>query len=260
MKHTLKRSRSSPGKAWRDAIAGVEFAFDAPSEMDNDRYGPALDLLARKIESHLWDCNGGLWEPRGGDDVRHKLSLAWLGLLLVSECEEARLPRDRAPPALVRRLAAAKRRKLVKDIRSVAKSLKAGSPEIFMATFAASKHVVPSPASYREPTHRLALLNRQLTSSKLGDALLAIAHELDGQDHRRKPRGRREQPETTLAAALVTWLRVATGASWSYQRGDSVPAGGQPLHEVAAAFLQAAGWPDMTGPTIKSRLESKTRA
>jgi hypothetical protein len=256
--------RNSPGNTWRDATG--EFAMNVPVEMDS-RYGQALDLLACKVQSHIWDCNGGIWEPRSGDAVRHRLSLAWLGRLLVTECEQARLPRDRTRPTLSRRLTAAKRRKLVKDMRSVAKVLRAGSPEIFMATFAASKHVVPSPASDDPipagllPMEMRAWLKsqRRLTSSRLGDALLAIAGDLDGIDHRRKPLGRREQPETTLAAALVTWLRAATGGPYSYQRGEPIPTGGRPFYEVVVAFVKAAGW-SMTDSLLKSRLEARQRA
>jgi hypothetical protein len=161
-------------------------------------------------------------------------------------------------------LTAAERRKLVKDIRSVAKVLRAGSPEIFMATFAASKHVVPSPESddpmpvglLRMEMRAWLKSQRRLTSSRLADAILAIASELDGQDHRRKPRGRGAQPETKLAKVLVTWLRVATGAPWDYQNGSPIPAGGRPCYDVAASFVRAAGW-SMTEALLKGRLEAK---
>jgi hypothetical protein len=256
--------RDPPGKIWRAATG--EFHINVPAEMDG-QYGSALDLLALKVQPHLWDCSGGHWEPRGEDDARHRLSLAWLGCLLVNECEKARPARRRTLPSkLARRLTAAKRSKLIKEIRSVAEMLKDGSLELFMAMSAASKYVVPSPASDDPIPPGLSAemrawlrSNRRLTTSKLADALLAIAHELDGQDHRRNPLGQHERPETTLAAALVTWLRVATGAPWGRQHGEPIPTGGRPLNEVAAAFVRAAGW-SMTDSIIKSRLESKKRA
>jgi hypothetical protein len=178
------------------------------------------------------------------------------------------LPRDKSQHAKPRWLSAVKRRKLIKDIRSVAKSLKAGSSEIRMATFAAAKHVVPSPESDDPPPVDLLprqkqvwLKNqRRLTASKLADALLAMSIELDGQDHRKKPSGRHEQPETKLAAELVTWLRVATGAPWNYVSGGPIPPGGRPCYDVAAAFVQAAGWRSMTTMVVKARLEARTRA
>lgn len=260
------RRPSPPGRMWQDATR--EFAVNVPPEM-HGRYGMALDLLAKKVARHVWDCNGGIFETRGKSEARHRLSLARLGCLLVDECEKARnSPRKGTPSMMGKRLTAAERRKLAKDVRSVALSLNTGSQEFFHAILAASKHIVPSPdsndgialGSFSAEIRAWLKCTRRLTASTLSAALLAIADVLDHQDHRRKPRHRREGCETTLAAELVTWLRVATGAPWSYQEGDRIPQGGCPCYEVAACFLQAAGWSRMTAPIIKSRLEARHRA
>jgi len=98
-----------------------------------------------------------------------------------------------------------------------------------------------------------------LSLSDLADALCAISDELEGQD-RRSTRPRGEQPETTLARVLVTELRAATGAPWSYQDGGPIPGGGKPFYDIVAAFMNAAGWKAMDIATVKGRLEAKGRA
>jgi hypothetical protein len=79
--------REPPGNVWRTATA-----IDVPDDL-NQRYGGPLDLLVRRVQPHLWDCNGGIWEPPGGDDALHRLSLALLGVCLSAS---ARKPACRA--------------------------------------------------------------------------------------------------------------------------------------------------------------------
>jgi hypothetical protein len=258
--------RRPAGSAWRAATD--EFGEYVSAE-GRARYGASLDLLTEKVGPHLWDCDGGIWEPPGTDAARKSLSLAWLGRLLVEACEGAR--GTPAPEAvnIPARLPAARRRKIAGDMRSVAAALQQGGYEIAMAVLAARKHVAPSAESQMPPPpdlkHRTEMQawvsgERRLSADRLAEALLAAAGELDGKDYRTRPRGRREGPETTLATEVVTWLRVATGAPWDYQRGGGIPTGGRPSYDVAAAFLEAAGWPSMTADVIKSRLDAKGRA
>jgi hypothetical protein len=258
--------RMPAGSAWQDATG--EFAELVPVE-GFARYAAALDLLTKQVEPHLWDCNGGIWEPPGADAVRRRLSLAWLGHLLVECCERTRVEPVSAHPSLPARLPAARRRKIAADMTSVALALKAGGYEIAKAVIAARKHIEPSAGSLMPPppdlTHCMELKawtssERRLTPNKLADALLAAAEELDGKDYRTRPRGRREGTDTALATEVVTWLRVATGAPWHHQWDGRVPAGGRPSYDVAAEFLAAAGWKQTTATVIKYRLEAKVRA
>ena len=294
------RRNPPAGKIWADAVGAVfvelveSVESDEPVEIDNTncklavgsilvdssaemikRYGSALDLLAQKVGPHLWDCNGGVWERPGGDKTRHRLSLAHLSRLIVDECEQARKTREAAPkpkPTAAKRgrLTSAERRTLVKEIRAVASSLRTGGIETHKAILDGGlRYVVPSdkPPEPSEPMPKgltsaqwtLWLQGRRPWMSFIA-ALEAVANELDGRDNRAKPLGRNVNVETVLAAEIVTWLRVATGAPGSYQRGDRIPIGGRPFYEVAAAFLQAAGYSLMTAAIIKARLEARNGA
>jgi len=258
---------TAPGKTWRDAAG--EFAVNVSTKMDG-RYGTALDLLALKAGPHLWHLSvqgNPVWVPHGPGHPR-SLSLAYLSFRLIEACEKAQnKSRERSSPMRSNRLPAKTRRKLVKDIRSVASFLEKGRAEIAMATVIARKYLEPAPGSYKPcppgltPFESQAWVNseKRLTSPTLGRVLALIADQLDGKDYRTKPLGRREGAETALAAELVTWLRVATGALWNHMPGP-IPMGGRPFYDVVAAFLQAAGWCRMTAPIIKSRLEARNGA
>jgi hypothetical protein len=255
------RRRHLSGEDWKSTIG--EVAVIAPDL--EKRYGDALDLLAKEAAPHILDCDGGIWTSRSADTGRHKLSLAWLGNLLVTECENARLAAAAVSPAPVNLrppTAGRSRQKLVKDMRSVARAL-TKNPDISLdAIQAATKYVVSSPSvinsRFASVSAGMRWTQPLLTRSDLASALRAISDVMENLDRRSTTR-RSEMPETSLARILVTELRVATGAPGSYQNGGPIPRGGKPLYDVVTAFLNAAGW-SMDVGTIKSRIEAKPRA
>jgi len=264
----MSRRKAVAGEGWRAATD--ELSVFVSSDLQ-DRYGAALDLLADRAGKVIWDCVAGHWQPPSGDAERKRVSIAWLGRTLVDACEQSRLSRgakcSRGQSKGARRLSAADRRRMTKQLRSLADALGEGAEEAFWMTQAAADVLSPSPRGIEpapeglEKMERLAWekSERRLKPRHLAAALAAMADAIDGADYREQPRGRSEAPETALGVALVTWIRASTGAPMRYLRGEQILMGGRPLWEAATAFVIAAGW-RMESGTLRSRIEARMRA
>lgn len=245
-------------------VTADEYADWVPKDLQN-RYASALDTLAEYIVTSLWDCDAGIWRSPSGDEQRRRMSLGYLGKILVLECEKFRLrPRETAT-VHNNRGSAAHRRAIAKKLSHVITFLKRGDSDAIAATVTANEHLKPvsskpPPVGLTSPAqHDLWWsLPPTLSPATLAAALSAMVATLEYTDHRAQPRGRHEAVETALSRALVNMLRTATGASTDYQIGG-LTSGGKPLYRIATQFVVTAGW-TMTPETMKSRLEATPHA
>lgn len=210
------------------------------------RYRDALNLMAARTVPHLRDWSGTLWVPPSGDRSIHHRSLRQLGKLLIQECEAAR-PAKPVGPKPNRRMKTATRIKLSKALLFVAKALKSQNLEAVVQSERLHKRLAGNEKAFGN----LA----SLSPAQLANFLELVVDEINT-NPTIVSRQNAVPVETRLAGSLVRHLRIATGGE--PQSEHCMPINGRPLFDVAAAFVQAAGWRKMTGQAIRYRLSEQS--
>lgn len=225
------------------------------------RYGRALDRLAKDTGPRLRSCSAGVWEGRPRTKAARGLSLAYLSQQVIETCELAR--RQPAVKVLSKRLVRRQitsrdAEKAVKAARRLAKIARKWDaylwPTILMSTKPWLSAAAASPPKGLSEAHKAAWLDtrrhRPILATEFADALDALARVLDEEKPtRRKSGGHIGGParETQLARDLSGLIRFATiggcepkAAQWPYQYGTLLPrTGGWPAMASVAAFVQA---------------------